>query len=226
MGRCFVFLLSSSVVLIFDLLSKWYMFRWLGGPRERPVFWLWEGVLGFQTTLNEGAVFGIAQGWTFVFVVAGVVALGAFLYWFLFLAPKGDLWIALAMGGMIGGILGNLYDRLGFHGLRWKYPWILGTEHLPGDPVYAVRDFILVMIGPYPWPNFNVADSALVCSVGLMVWRLWLWERESQVSRVAISQSAQPSAKLDRNRPDAVPAAAPEVAQPKVAQIPEVSQIP
>ncbi len=194
MGRLVVFLVASSLVLILDLWTKWYVFGWLGGPRENPVFWIWEGVFGFQTTLNEGAVFGIGQGWTFVFALAGVIALAGFFCWFIFFAPKKDLWVALAMGAMIGGIVGNLYDRLGLHGLRWKYPWILGTEHLPGEPVYAVRDFILVMIGPYPWPNFNLADSALVCGVALMVWRLWLWESRVQ------QKGAEPSspAKTDQ----------------------------
>jgi len=201
MRRSVVFLASSSVVLIFDLWTKWYVFRWLGGPRENPVFWIWEGLFGFQTTLNEGAVFGIGQGWTFVFALAGVIALGGFLCWFFFFAPKEDLWLALAMGAMIGGILGNLYDRLGLHGLRWKYPWILGTDNLPGEPVYAVRDFILVMIGPYPWPNFNLADSALVCGVGLMVWRLWLWERQPPAQEAEVCPSGQVDRAARRERP-------------------------
>jgi len=201
MGRLVVFLLSSSLILILDLLTKWYVFRWLGGPRENPVFWIWEGVFGFQTTLNEGAVFGIGQGWTFLFALAGVIALGAFLCWFIFFAPKEDLWLALAMGAIIGGILGNLYDRLGLHGLRWKYPWILGTEHLPGEPVYAVRDFILVMIGPYPWPNFNLADSALVCGVALMVWRLWLWEKHLQQKEAEVASPAKTDQAKKPDRP-------------------------
>jgi signal peptidase II len=33
-----------------------------------------------------------------------------------------------------------------------------------------VRDWILVMIGPYPWPNFNLADAMLVCGAALLAW--------------------------------------------------------
>jgi len=36
--------------------------------------------------------------------------------------------------------------------------------------VHAVRDWILVMIGNWPWPNFNIADSLLVCGAGLLLW--------------------------------------------------------
>ena len=69
------------------------------------------------------------------------------------------------LGCVTAGILGNLYDRLGLPGLRW----IANPPHHAGDPVHAVRDWILVMIGPWHWPNFNVADSLLVCGA-LLVW--------------------------------------------------------
>jgi signal peptidase II len=64
-----------------------------------------------------------------------------------------------------GGVLGNLYDRLGLPGLDWG---ILRADR-KGEPVYAVRDFVLVARHWPPrnrwdvWPNFNVADSLLVC---------------------------------------------------------------
>jgi len=66
-----------------------------------------------------------------------------------------------------GGIFGNFYDRLGLPGLVWPegYP-----GHQGGMPVHAVRDFILVMIGPWEWPNFNVADSGLVCGACLLIY--------------------------------------------------------
>ena len=71
--------------------------------------------------------------------------------------------MSLAM--ILGGALGNLYDRLGLHHLIWNYP---GELHEVGQPVYAVRDWILVMIGDWPWPNFNIADSMLVVGVSLL----------------------------------------------------------
>jgi signal peptidase II len=64
-----------------------------------------------------------------------------------------------------GGILGNLYDRLGLPGLSWPP----GPDHAAGAPVHAVRDYILVMIGRWHWPNFNLADSSLVCGAALLV---------------------------------------------------------
>lgn len=74
----------------------------------------------------------------------------------------------MALGCVTAGILGNLYDRLGLPGLKWNYAE--PPLHEVGDPVYAVRDWILVMIGPYGWPNFNIADSLLVCGAAMLVW--------------------------------------------------------
>jgi len=36
--------------------------------------------------------------------------------------------------------------------------------------VYGVRDWALVRSGPWQWPNFNFADSLLVCGALLLVW--------------------------------------------------------
>ena len=82
-------------------------------------------------------------------------------------APRRDLLLTLALSCVTAGIFGNLYDRLGLPGLRWNSTSAL---HHAGDPVHAVRDWILVMIGPWHWPNFNVADSLLVCGAALLVW--------------------------------------------------------
>ena len=55
--------------------------------------------------------------------------------------------------------------------------------HTPGDPVYAVRDWIHVMIGTWPWPTFNIADSLLVCGAILLVWHAFAHEAGKQPAR-------------------------------------------
>jgi signal peptidase II len=67
----------------------------------------------------------------------------------------------------MGGILGNLFDRLGMHGLKWGDD----TLHRAGDTVHAVRDWLHFKIdGVVDWPIFNIADSLLVCGAALLVW--------------------------------------------------------
>ena len=88
------------------------------------------------------------------------------MVWLFAAGAARDWLLTVALALVTAGILGNLYDRLGLPGLVWNdaYP-----GHLPDQPVYAVRDFILVMIGPWHWPTFNLADSSLVCGAGLLM---------------------------------------------------------
>ena len=146
-----------------DLATKTWIFNEFGGPRESPTWWLWTDVFGFQTSLNEGALFGMGQGRVVLFAGLSILVVPCVLYWLFVVGAARDLLLTVALGLVTAGILGNLYDRLGLPGLAWRDPWIVGGLHQAGEPVYAVRDWILVMIGTWPWPTFNIADSLLVC---------------------------------------------------------------
>jgi signal peptidase II len=147
-----------------DLLSKHWVFQTLGGmpgaykadtePELHAVFWIWQNVFGFQLSLNAGALFGMAQGQTTILVAFSLLFLAGIVVYLLGWAWR-SLFLTIILGMITAGICGNLYDRLGWHGL--VYP--------DGQPIYAVRDWILCMIGTFPWPNFNIADSLMVCSV-------------------------------------------------------------
>ncbi len=160
--RLAIFLLLIVIGTGIDLGSKRVVFDWLGFPSGR-IHWLIPGLLGFQTSLNEGALFGLGAGQIPFFVIVSIFALFGVAAWFLYDAWKGRT-TTIALGLIVAGILGNLWDRLALHGLVWP-------EGIPGagEPVYAVRDWILVLIGSYHWPNFNVADSCLVIGTTLMI---------------------------------------------------------
>jgi len=127
------------------------------------VHWVWQDIFGFQTTLNSGIAFGMFAGQTTILVALSLIFLVGITAYLLFWAWK-SLFFTIILGMITAGICGNLYDRLGWHGL--VYPeW----HEMGGQPIYAVRDWILVMIGTFHWPNFNIADSLLVCSVILIL---------------------------------------------------------
>jgi signal peptidase II len=149
-----------------DLATKKWMFAWLGMPGGRTR-WIWNGVIGLQTSVNEGALFGFGQGWVTAFACLSVVAALATLWWLFVAGAAQDGWLTIALGSVTAGIFGNLYDRLGLPGLFWNYT---SPTHQIGDSVYGVRDWILVMVGRWPWPNFNIADSLLVCGAALLIW--------------------------------------------------------
>jgi signal peptidase II len=120
--------------------------------------------------LNEGALFGMGQGGVPVFVVLSVLVGVGILVWLIRDGTKRHVTLTIALACIFAGVLGNLYDRLGLPGLKWPPGF---PPHHAGDAVHAVRDWILVMIFDYHWPNFNIADSLLVCGGILLVWHAW-----------------------------------------------------
>ncbi|WP_246126180.1 signal peptidase II [Nesterenkonia populi] len=109
-------------------------------------------VLYFRHHLNPGAAFSMGTDYTWIFTLIQAVVLVLALWWF---RRLGGSWLwALGLGGLAGGVAGNLTDRLA----RPMSP-ADGGDHVIG--LGAVVDFIGV-------PNFavfNVADSFIVCSI-------------------------------------------------------------
>ncbi|MBW3013890.1 signal peptidase II [Candidatus Woesearchaeota archaeon] len=94
---------------------------------------------------NYGAGFGTFQNWGFVLILISFVALGFSIYFFFKLKDNIILYLDALL---IGGILGNLIDRLAY------------------GYVIDFLDFII-------WPIFNVADMMITTSIFLLIIYLW-----------------------------------------------------
>lgn len=165
MGRWILFALLGGSAMFADLLSKSLAFSSLGMPGRSPPVTVVPGMLWIETSLNEGAVFGIGQGFGVLFAIISVIAAGFIVIMVTRPSTRGDLRLLVALGLILGGILGNLYDRLGLPALRWHAP-----PHRVGQPVLAVRDWIHFRLeGVIDWPIFNLADSWLVIGAFLIV---------------------------------------------------------
>ena len=100
---------------------------------------------------NTGAAFSFlagAGGWQRWFFSLTAVAISAVLVWMLRKPGTGRV-LSAALALVLGGALGNLYDRV-----------TLG---------YVV-DFVQLHAGGYYFPAFNVADSAITAGVALLLW--------------------------------------------------------
>ena len=145
-----------------DLLSKEAVFRTFGMPAEQPAWWLIQDRLGIQTSLNPGALFGMGEGKRLIFAALSVAALLGIITWLFIFKAARDRWLTFTLGIISGGILGNLYDRLGL----WHWSGL--PNGMDAKYTGAVRDWILFQCKeiPFrifnPWPNFNLADSFLV----------------------------------------------------------------
>ena len=123
-------------------------------PAHEPIV-LVPGLLNFQLTLNTGAVFGAGQGGRPFFIVVSLVAVVVILF-LVYRSPRKATLYHIGLALILGGALGNLYDRVLYS---------------------AVRDMLhmLPSTGLWPW-IFNPADVALVCGVGLVLVMSWVTE--------------------------------------------------
>ncbi len=102
------FWLMAAGGLTFDLWSKDWAFGTLKWGEKRVVL---PHVLEFQTMLNDGALFGIGSGLTSLFLIASMLAL-ALVFW-MFTQSGAKRWVLhLALGAILAGALGNMYDRV------------------------------------------------------------------------------------------------------------------
>jgi signal peptidase II len=173
-----LFLLIAVGGCALDLWTKHVMFKRLGPPGGE-IDWIWPEYFGWQTALNQGALFGIGQGKVWIFAALSIGAGLAILYWLFIAGAARDLLLTIALSAVMGGVLGNLYDRLGL--------WSEGLD--PNIPRYAVRDWIMVRYNAdWVWPNFNIADMLLVGGAGLLM--IHAWRTPASTETPATSQSA------------------------------------
>ena len=145
---------------------------WSQYPHEAIDLVPW--VLSLKLTTNTGAVFGLGKGSQPLFIIMSLVAVGVIGYFFY----HGDrrAWprhVGLAL--ILGGALGNLYDRVMFNAVRDMF-WLLPGVKLP----FGLR-WPGGMDDAYPW-LFNLADVALLAGVGMMVVILWFEDTRRQAA--------------------------------------------
>ncbi|MDO5310132.1 MAG: signal peptidase II [Planctomycetia bacterium] len=197
--RVVLFLIVTLSCLALDLATKHWAFSSFGLPGEKPPYWVISKVLAWQTSLNQGALFGIGQGQIPLFVALSCVAAIGIFAWVWYDTQR-SVFLACTLGLVGGGALGNLWDRLGLHGMVWTQfdvdVWSCPQE-MVGQPVYAVRDWILVMLGSYPWPNFNIADTCLVCGAILIGLYAFFGPTPAKALENQIAQTLENSAVKD-----------------------------
>lgn len=101
--------------------------------------------------VNKGALFGIGNGGDGMnpyFAVLSLLAACFIVYWTSRPNVARDRFLCLALGLILGGTLGNLYDRIVFGG---------------------VRDFLHCYYETHVWPDFNIADVCLVCGASVLL---------------------------------------------------------
>lgn len=175
-NRFVIFFLLASAGLFWDLLSKQTVLDDLGYPGvagQHVIFSHPPGSEGqsieylsgwvtfsLYSSFNEGALWGVGQGFAWLFAGLSVLAVVGVIYWLFVRGAAISLWLTISLACIMAGTLGNLYDRMAWHGC---------LNPVTGEPWQAVRDFLLFTFGGWPWPVFNFADVFLVTGAIMLV---------------------------------------------------------
>jgi signal peptidase II len=145
----------SAVIVAFDLYTK-HLIQQAFSHGDRQTITSFFELVRFH---NEGAAFSFlanAGGWQkWFFTAISVVAIVVITY--LIIKNLHNKLFCLGLALVLGGAIGNLYDRL-----------TLG---------YVV-DFLYFHINDLYWPAFNVADSAICVGVALLLWDSFKTEKK------------------------------------------------
>ncbi len=165
-------LLIAGGVVAVDLISKALVDHFMALYQQFNVI---PYLFDFQYVHNTGAAFSFLADWEYsriFFIILTFLAVAAFLY-VLIRYGKNSKFLSVTMALIIGGALGNLYDRMVYH---------------------YVRDFIRFAF----WENFavfNLADSALTIGVVMFaVYYIFLYKEDaSKKKNAAVPSGADAS---------------------------------
>ncbi len=134
----------AAGVMVLDQLSKAWVLHFFGetgcAAHYLPVTRFFDLVLTCNTGISFG-LFNRSDLGSLVFAVTGAVITILLLFW---LSRIRSVLMAIALGLVIGGAVGNVVDRLRFDG---------------------VIDFLYFHVGAWGWPAFNLADAAICLGV-------------------------------------------------------------
>ncbi|MCK4660564.1 MAG: signal peptidase II [Phycisphaerae bacterium] len=98
---------TAGATLAADLWTKHWAFTELGWDEAREGFF---GLVSYQRSLNDGALFGMGQGLVSIFIIASVLAV-AFILYFFGCSHRRQRLLHVALAFILAGALGNMFDR-------------------------------------------------------------------------------------------------------------------
>jgi signal peptidase II len=137
----------AVLVTLCDQLSKWWLLNnIMVPPRVVPV----TPFLNYVLVWNKGVTFGLLNQFDHRLMAYVLIAVALIILFLLgrWLTRTTSMVVALGLGSIMGGAVGNVIDRLRFGG---------------------VVDFLDFYYRDYHWFAFNIADAAIVTGVGLLL---------------------------------------------------------
>ena len=148
----------AGAVFVLDRFTKWLIESRFSLYESIPVI---PGFFNLIYARNPGASFSLfaesTHPWRTGLLIAIAVAAAIVITSMLRKVSTLDRPSALGLALILGGALGNVFDRAAYG---------------------AVTDFLEFYHQDLAWPAFNVADSAIVCGAGLLLLGMWHGKRE------------------------------------------------
>jgi signal peptidase II len=140
--------------------------QWTPIPIHQGIVAIPGKLLNFRLVLNDGAVFGIGSQQRVFFILFTFVALGIAGWIFAKHTSAKNTIAHIALGLVLGGGLGNLYDRV-FIGRVRDFMHMFPDRHLPFGWSWPGTNSEL-----FPW-IFNIGDVLLLTGMGLLMIFFW-----------------------------------------------------
>ncbi len=136
--------LTSVIVLLIDQIVKLLIKTNMSLNEEISII---PNFFSIQYLKNTGAAFSILENQTILLAITSIICISVIIY---YLKKEENLTTTmyLSFGLVLGGILGNLIDRIAYQG---------------------VIDFLSFQIFNYNFPVFNIADIGITIGVLLLI---------------------------------------------------------
>jgi len=159
----------ALLVFALDQVTKFFVLQFLPAKYDERV--VVEGLFKLVHWRNTGAAWSLFSGNNTVLAVVALIALFVLvLSRHHFFDPKSRLSQA-AFGMLVGGIAGNVTDRL------------LPSRH---EVIDFIRFYSNTANGEIGFPAFNIADSAICIGVALIFWATWKNEHATKPDDVKV----------------------------------------
>ena len=153
----------AAIIIIIDQIIKFVISNKMSLEQEIEVI---PNFFSLYYVKNTGAAFSILQNQRVLLIIISLV----FLYFIdRFIEREKDLdkLSIISLGFIIGGIIGNLIDRLIQDG---------------------VIDYLLFQFGKYIFPIFNIADSFIIVGIVLLIIGIIKEEKEHKLRKIPIKE--------------------------------------
>ncbi|MBN18173.1 MAG: signal peptidase II [Chloroflexi bacterium] len=146
--RDFIFWPTIIVVFLLDQLSKNIVTNIFKGGK----IWPEESPIRLAYVTNTGSAFGLFQNATLFLTIASIIGICFLIYLYYYYNAKSKPMLRFALGLMVGGALGNLFDRI-------------------------YQGYVVDFIGFWWWPWFNIADSSVSVGTFILITVLFIFDK-------------------------------------------------